>query len=601
MPKVLISGEVLGASSLSALEVRVNKLQSSAHGPFDAVLVAGLDAAAVCELRARASPFPIPLHFIAARERAAGDADALAAASLADFAPGAAVCAASGATYHGPASAATLAGLRVAFFESPHPRAVGPASEFVGALGDARSPLGGGGVFDCLVTTDWPVGALRGVDDASVGARVAALRFCGTDAVAGAAHAAQPRYHFASGQPAAFARAPYANRGAGARRVSPVTRLIALAPVGDGTGAGADGKFLHALALSPAADLASAVLAELPAGTTPSPYIPDAPPLLPPPPPAALKRAREDDAAGGGAGAARGGLSAARVAELTAEAERAGAGGPVQHFFALKQQQLRVPTVQRGPRGGGNHSSTSGVGAATGAGATTTGTAAAHPPECWFCLASPHVEKHLVVAIGNEAYVVLPKGGVAASHVLVVPVAHCSSLARAPDGTRAEVSRFLSALEASNAARDLATVAFERVLRGSGTLPQHTMLQVCGVPLADAARAADAFVDEGRFKGISFEELAADADADAAAAALDEYLIVNAPPRVAGGARVRLLHAVPTGARHPLQFGREVLCRILKAPERITWKSCVVSVEDETRQAGAARDAFAAFDFTLEL
>ena len=26
------------------------------------------------------------------------------------------------------------------------------------------------------------------------------------------------------------------------------------------------------------------------------------------------------------------------------------------------------------------------------------------PPECWFCLASPHVEKHLVVAIGNECY-----------------------------------------------------------------------------------------------------------------------------------------------------------------------------------------------------
>ena len=29
---------------------------------------------------------------------------------------------------------------------------------------------------------------------------------------------------------------------------------------------------------------------------------------------------------------------------------------------------------------------------------------------CWFCLASPNVEKHLVVTIATEVYIALPKG-----------------------------------------------------------------------------------------------------------------------------------------------------------------------------------------------
>lgn len=30
--------------------------------------------------------------------------------------------------------------------------------------------------------------------------------------------------------------------------------------------------------------------------------------------------------------------------------------------------------------------------------------------KCWFCLASPSVEKHLIVTVGNETYLTLAKG-----------------------------------------------------------------------------------------------------------------------------------------------------------------------------------------------
>lgn len=30
--------------------------------------------------------------------------------------------------------------------------------------------------------------------------------------------------------------------------------------------------------------------------------------------------------------------------------------------------------------------------------------------KCWFCLASPSVEKHLIISVGNNAYLALAKG-----------------------------------------------------------------------------------------------------------------------------------------------------------------------------------------------
>jgi hypothetical protein len=49
------------------------------------------------------------------------------------------------------------------------------------------------------------------------------------------------------------------------------------------------------------------------------------------------------------------------------------------------------------------------------------------PGVCWFCLANPKVEKHLIIAIGNHSYLALPKGGLVPEHVLILPIGHCAS------------------------------------------------------------------------------------------------------------------------------------------------------------------------------
>ena len=50
------------------------------------------------------------------------------------------------------------------------------------------------------------------------------------------------------------------------------------------------------------------------------------------------------------------------------------------------------------------------------------GSAAAAAAACWFCLASPEVEKHLIVSVGDESYIALAKGGIDWNNLLIVPI-----------------------------------------------------------------------------------------------------------------------------------------------------------------------------------
>jgi hypothetical protein len=261
---------------------------------------------------------------------------------------------------------------------------------------------------------------------------------------------------------------------------------------------------------------------------------------------------------------------------------------------------------------------------------------------CYTRVPAPHAASRTIGFVVPGA--ALPKGGINESHVLIVPIAHHDSFAAAPASVQLEATRFLTALAAMWAPQGRKVVSFERVLhmRGRNDMPVHTHIQAIAVPDDVAARAEQTLITEGAFRQMKFEKLAPDvqlADAvtsappaaapptapapdapDAAAGAaapapsgsapaaapssrtgVCEYLYVEVPAPDGDSTPVRLLHRVPPGTKHPLQFGREVLCRLLNCPDRLQWKACAVSVDQETAQTTALREQFKPFDFTLEL
>jgi len=61
----------------------------------------------------------------------------------------------------------------------------------------------------------------------------------------------------------------------------------------------------------------------------------------------------------------------------------------------------------------------------------------------------------------------------------------------------------------------------------------------------------------------------------------------------------RLLHRV--SLKMPLQFGREVVASpsLLNLPDRVNWKDCKVSEDEEKKMAATFRKKFQPYDFNL--
>ncbi|PCH37719.1 nuclear protein [Wolfiporia cocos MD-104 SS10] len=234
------------------------------------------------------------------------------------------------------------------------------------------------------------------------------------------------------------------------------------------------------------------------------------------------------------------------------------------------------------------------------------------PDECWFCLSNPNLAKHLIVSIGTECYVTLPKGQIVPTHtageyqsapavpggghVLIVPITHYPTFTSIPPDLAQpivqETERYKFALRALYAKNGATGVAFEvgRLTAKGG----HAHVQMVPIPNTLQGRVEEAFLSEGRLLGIEFE-----ADPDAALATCSggrgSYFRVDLPDGR------KMVHLLRDSVPFSIQFGRQVLVSLLKMQDRYDWKACLQSEEDDKEDAQAFKAAFAAFDPSLSV
>ncbi|XP_049831273.1 CWF19-like protein 1 [Schistocerca gregaria] len=207
---------------------------------------------------------------------------------------------------------------------------------------------------------------------------------------------------------------------------------------------------------------------------------------------------------------------------------------------------------------------------------------------CWFCLASPEVEKHLVISIGTEAYLALAKGGLVADHLLILPIGHHQSLASLPESVAKEIKKFKSAIKKYFNKRQKAPVFFERNYKTS-----HLQVQVVPVNLRVVNMLKDIFQDYAEGEGIQLDELPEHAKLDQIAPPGTPYFYAELP------SGEKLFHRIKKN--FPLQFGRDVLASesVLNMVDRADWRDCKVSKEEETELTKTFRASFQPFDFTV--
>lgn len=635
--QILVTGEVKG--KLGRLFKRVETVNAK-NGPFAAVFCVGeffpseaekdAEGVDIAKYITGEATAPLPTYFLGG-----ADPDGL----LKVMSDQSELC--TNITYLGKHGIATLHGLNIGFLSGLFADEDGEDNSLKAQdTADAKrkmvtefalttsSPEFGG--VDALFTNQWP----RGIT-AATNPGPARKPDTASGTIAVAAAMLRPRYHFAGSEAMAWSRTPYRSQAA-----LHVTRFVALGPVILTKGE----KFLHALKLSPMAEMSQAELEAAPPACTRDPFASISAGLLPT---GGVKRGAPGAAGGDSKRLAAGGgddrptqegrIYVANISYQATEeqlAEFFGAIGPVKQVSIAKSQE------DGRPRGFAHISFTNaedasraiqelndaeflgrkvGVRPATvrqnAAGGGRSGWYESGPPNqqeggsintCWFCLANPKADIQLVAAIGTTCYIALDKGALSwgpAPHVLVIPIDHHSSTASVPVATMAEMEDHVAALRACFASLGkqvcdlcvllsrfpssqwafgltvlgelLQLVGFERNLAGRQPGGSHSFLNCVGVDDAAASATKAAFIAAAKRAGFEFEcEIPAEGSVGERQAALSEavgkgeFCAVTLPD---GG---RLVHAIPKGERHSMNFGREVLAGLLGEPERANWQEC---------------------------
>ncbi|XP_064369601.1 CWF19-like protein 1 isoform X2 [Dromaius novaehollandiae] len=387
---------------------------------------------------------------------------------------------------------------------------------------------------DILLTSPWP----RDVGNFGNSPGEIDTKKCGSALVSNLAASLKPRYHFASLEKAYYERLPYRNHIVLQETPQHVSRFIALADVGNTS----KKKYLYAFSIVPMSLMDPAELVKQPQDVTENPY---------------RKLQKE-----------------ARKAKTLVCAEEEPA---CQFFFDLNKNQGKKRSSDGKERGNSQPKQ------------------AKKPPQptgpCWFCLASPEVEKHLVVSIGTHCYLALAKGGLLPDHVLILPIGHYQSVVDLSSEVVEEVTKYKSALKEFFRSKGKRYVLFERNYRS-----QHLQLQVIPVPL-DLCTSEDikeSFIVQAQEQQIELLEIPEHSDIKQVAQPGTPYFYVELDTGE------KLFHRIRKS--FPLQFGREVLASaaLLALPHRADWRQCTAARPEEAAAAQAFRRDFQPFDFALQ-
>ncbi|KAF7535981.1 hypothetical protein G7Z17_g13114 [Cylindrodendrum hubeiense] len=244
------------------------------------------------------------------------------------------------------------------------------------------------------------------------------------------------------------------------------------------------------------------------------------------------------------------------------------------------------------------------------------------PDQCYFCLSNPNLSAHMCCSIGDDAYITTAKGPLPTSttfadqglpfpsHLIIIPLPHAPTITSMGSVSETEgeavkaykeMTRFRESIQAMIAAKSshkLGVVTWE-ISRDRNV---HLIWQLLPIPadlirqgIAEAAFRVEA--ENQKYPKFTAQDLPLEKQA----AAGDFFRVWlwadDGEDKIKGKS---LVMPLPSDMRYfDLQFGRRVLAKLLGLEDRNFWKDCEQTVEEETKDVEAFREAFKEWDFTL--
>ncbi|CAI6335026.1 unnamed protein product [Periconia digitata] len=231
--------------------------------------------------------------------------------------------------------------------------------------------------------------------------------------------------------------------------------------------------------------------------------------------------------------------------------------------------------------------------------------------QCFFCLSNENVATHLVTSLGDNSYMTTAKGPLSTPatfpklgfpcHLLIIPYAHTPTFASMEEeerhSTYTEMQQYRASMNKmlkARAGEEYGSVTWE-ISRPSlphghwQYMPVHVDLIREGVLEAAFETLASnyewpAFTKEDVKDGI--EETG------------NFFRVLIWDPQDEANAQTSLILRFDESVHFHVQFGREVLAKLLRLDERLDWKECGQSVAEEKQDVATFKEAFEEFDFT---
>nr|XP_054752247.1 CWF19-like protein 1 [Lytechinus pictus] len=402
---------------------------------------------------------------------------------------------------------------------------------------------------DVLLTSQWPANVTQYTRDAESVKPAQTSQLLGDLVLA-----LRPRYHFAGMQGVFYERTPYRNHKVLAESTKHVTRFLGLAKVGNPE----KKKYLYAFNITPMSKLKQEELIKQPEEVTECPF---------------TWSKREEP------------KETNQFFFSKGDPSKQGQRGQKRHQGGNKSDNQRQHDGHRQHDGQRHHD-----GQRQRDGQLQHKIKKQPQPTgpCWFCLGSPKVEKHLVASIGTSCYLALAKGSLVPDHTLILPIGHYQSMLDLTEEVQAELDQFKSALRKYYSSIGKTCVIYERNFR-----TQHLQLQVIPVDKSKADDIKEVFFRIAEEHKLDLAEIPQHTD-------LKQILSVGSPYFYAElNDGEKILHRIKKF--FPLQFGREVMAaeELLDLPERVDWKNCSISKEEEMKLVSTFREQFEPFDFNL--
>jgi len=464
------------------------------------------------------------------------------------------------------------------------------------------------GKVDLLVTAEWPSGITgKLMPDCLPQLEADVLKQSSSDLIADLAVRIEARYHVASSAATFFARPPFQ-----AVKHGHICRFVGLGPVGSKE---KHRKWLHALKLVPASEMTPEVLRYRPADTTPCPL--KAPEGFVPQGGVAAESSSADPGQSAPNGDNAGQESdSVFINGLPSNVDEPSLRKVMNRFGTI--QFMKVMKNSEGQASGNAIVRFARVEEAKEAvkGCTDLvvgrrkiwvrfdrnkrdkdpdGQPVAKKPKidlaphagCWFCFANPNVEKHLIVSASAHAYVALAKGGIDRLHCMVLPTKHLPCFAQAPDDVQAAIHENVAKVSALFREADMDYALFERWIPMRNTQANHMQLHVVPVPQSRSSAARETLEESVKKAGLTLKRIERISHLEEAVGDANYWYFAVPGDNSARGRTLE--HYVVLGGRLPLNMGREIVCDLLGCSEKVDWRECQLTEEQETKAANVLR------------